>query len=310
MSEARRKVRGIILVITGIIVSLLVLRFFLILFQADRSNAIVGLILGPSDLLVSPFRDFINPGILPTFDLATILGVVVYAVAGILISEIITGFMYEDPLDIVDNVVDGIFKVIEFFLIVRIVLKLFGMSAAGASFVATIYSATDWTVGILPPINVLSGVLEISTVIVLIIVVVIDVAMEGMIASLKSKLKESKAKAEVKATAKAESAPSPAPSPAPTPAPQNITINVPMPPPQAVVPQNVHINVPAPIQTAPTPEKQVITVQPSPAPALPMPQMPGAAATPQPTAPTQPPAPQMPTTEIVHDTRPMGPLEG
>lgn len=234
MTEFRNRIRNIILAIAGAIIAVLLLRFFLHLFAANSGNALVDAIDQITNPLVAPFVG-INP-INTSFniDFPVIAAIVVYMTAAILISEFITGFIQDSFREIVLNVVDAIFKLIEFFLVTRLVLRIFGFSASAGPFVNTIYSNTNWTQGILPTVDILNGSLEFSTIAVIVIVVIVDLATEGLIHALfpdKPKL---------------TSAPAPA-APAPTPiAPPPTPVVVTPPPASPAPPQNITINVPVP----------------------------------------------------------------
>lgn len=261
MEQARTRVRAIILALTGVIVTLLVIRFILIFVGADQTHFLVKLVLDVSYIFVYPFISFGYGGLLSSVDANALIAILIYVVLGILVSEIITAFLQEDPNQIVIEFIDAVFKVIEFLLISRIILMLFGIQAGVGMFVQQVYALTAWSTGILPSRDFLSGQLEISSIIVLIIVVLIDIATEGFLSAVTKRLhemRESKPKESKPEPAKATAvaaAPSPAPvvvTPPPA-APQNITINVPIP----VVPQQ---------PAAPTVEKQIINVQAPPPP--------------------------------------------
>lgn len=266
MEQARTKVRAIVLAITGGILALLVIRFILIFLAANQTQFLVKLVLDISGIFVSPFQSFQIGGVTSGIDANTLLAMVVYVVLGILISEVITGFMQESVWGIFLEISDTVFKVIEFLLICRIVLKLFAIKPGTGIFVDTIYNTTIWSTGILPYREVLGGILEVSTIIVLVIVVFADLAAEALFTALRERWtemqekREARAKVEVKKEVEVKEArsegSSPAPAPVvvqtPPPAPQNITINVPMPPPappatpaeRQVI--NVHVPVPTP----------------------------------------------------------------
>lgn len=265
MEQARTRVRAIILALTGVIVTLLVIRFILIFVGADQTHFLVKLVLDVSYIFVYPFISFGYGGLLSSVDANALIAILIYVILGILVSEIITAFLQEDPNQIVIEFIDAVFKVIEFLLISRIILKLFGIQAGVGIFVQQVYALSAWSTGILPSREFLSGELEISSIIVLIIVVLIDIATEGFLSAVTKRLGEMR-------TSKPKDSPEPepakqsvsvAPAAAPSPAPVVVT-----PPPAA--PQNITINVPIPVvpqqPAAPRVEKQIINVQAPPAP--------------------------------------------
>jgi len=243
MSELRVRVRAIILGLAGVLVALVVVRFFLILLGANASQPIVGLFLSLTSPLVMPFAEFNSLIVAPAIELASIVALMAIIVLGILVSEIVTAFMYEDVADIFLNIIDAVFKVLESLLILRLVLRLLGVAAGTGWFVANIYGATNWASGIFPAIPVFSGALELSTLAVLIIVAVVDFTTEGVISSLREKKSDKPAASKLSSsttTTVTQVRPS-----APPPMQQHITINVP-------VPQ----------QQQPRVERQIINVQP------------------------------------------------
>lgn len=254
MDQVRTKVRAIILAITGFILALLVIRFILIFVGADRSNFLVSLLLSVSGFFVNPVTTFAEVTAPSGVDGNAIMAMVIYTVLGILISEIVTSFLYDHAWDVLVQIIDAIFKVLEFLLVTRIALKLFGIKIGTSVFVGQIYGLTDWSQGLIPSRPFLNGQVEISSLLVLIILVIIDFATESVMAALRKRILEwEKTRMESKPKPAAPAAVTPPPQPVVInhqPAPQNITINVPMPPAPAAPQQNV--------------EKQIINVHPVP----------------------------------------------
>ena len=92
MKDIRNKVRAFILAITGLLVTLLVVRVILLFVGANQSHPLVSLVLGLTDLFVQPLF-YVAPGeIVATVDLNSVLAIVIYAILGILISEFVTAF--------------------------------------------------------------------------------------------------------------------------------------------------------------------------------------------------------------------------
>lgn len=251
MKDIRNKVRAFILAITGLLVTLLVVRVILLFVGANQSHPLVSLVLGLTDLFVQPLF-YVAPGeIIAGVDLNSVLAIVIYAVLGILISEFVTAFLQDSAWEIFIQIQDAFFKVVEFILMVRIVLKIFGITSSAGPFVGQVYSLTEWSQGIIPSPNFLSGYLELSTIIVLIVVVAIDLAMESVIKSISQKLAEKRQNSQQRETKPAaqtvvvNAAPA-APAVTPVQQPQNITINVPLPPQQPAAPEKQVINVISP----------------------------------------------------------------
>jgi hypothetical protein len=174
-----------------------------------------------------------------------VIAIIVYAVLGILVSEFVTAFLQDSPWEIFIQIQDAVFKVIEFLLVVRITLKLFAISSAAGPFVGQVYSLTEWSQGIIPSHNFLSGYLDVSPIIILVVIVAIDMALESVISSLsaRSAARKREPKSESKGSSQNVTVSAVPAKPAPTVSPQNITINVPMPAPHVGAAEKQVINV-------------------------------------------------------------------
>lgn len=249
MEALRKRFRQVVLAITALIITLLLVRITLLLIGTARTHTVVQAILSLTGPLVAPFSGFDLLFEITGFDLSALVAIVVYAIMAILIVEVFTAFMYDKIEDIIINVVDGLFKWIEFLLVCRIVFALAAINPQINWFVQLIYTATNWSTGLVNNVRFVGGFLEISTMIVLVVVVAIDLATEGILKSLFTRSKkESAAPKEEKPVEVKVEAPKPVVVQAPVaqPVPQNITINVPVP------------VMPNPAQPRPT----VVTVQP------------------------------------------------
>lgn len=257
MDQLRTRVRAIILALTGVIVTLLLIRFILIFVAADQTHFLVKLVLDVSYIFVYPFISFGYGGVLSSIDANALIAMLIYVVLGILISEVVTAFMQDDPNEIIIQFIDAVFKIVEFLLISRIILKIFNIQPGAGMFVQQVYTLSEWSSGILPSRDLLGGKLEISAIIVLIIVVLIDIATEGFLSAVAKRLREARAD-RVKESKPAETVKVTAPAAAPAPAPVVIA-------PPAAAPQNITINVPIPVAPqqpqAPRVERQIINVQ-------------------------------------------------
>jgi len=186
--KLRSKVRAIILSFTGFIVFLIILRFFFDLLLVNKNNFFIGFIYTVTDLLISPFKGLIlinlqiAGGSVVNFD--ALFSIVFYVVIGIAASEVITAFLYEKFQDVVVNFIDGIFKFIEFFILLRIILNLFRYTSAQAvpGIMASIINLTNWTSGILPDIPVPGlGFIDLSALCILVVIIIIDVFSEKIL---------------------------------------------------------------------------------------------------------------------------------
>lgn len=234
----RTQIRSVIFAIAGFIIILIFFRLALEMLGASRSG-LLEIIYSLSDFFINPF---IGTIILPensSFRIVNVDAIVamgVYLLGSFALSEILTAFLYEKFDEIVQNVVDGILKVIEFLLFLRIMFDLFGVILRSdiPDFVRTIYSLTEWAQGILLPIQIGSMKFNISTVIVLIIVIILDLFCERFIASIFKNFNQGFTT--VTTTVREVKIPAP-----------RINIHLPRLP-RREVPQNTTINIPVPSQ--------------------------------------------------------------
>lgn len=241
MTEIRSRVRAVIFGITGVIAAFLIFRIGLDLVGASSANSFVKFLFDISDFLMSPFSGLVEVGITGVqarlnFDAILALGV--YVTSAIIFAEIVTAFLYDNVEDIVQNIVDGIFKFLEFILFLRIIFELFALTSRSVipDFVNTIYGLTSWTQGILFDVPLGEGALDLSSIVVLVIIVILDITTEKLIRSIfEQRRKRIKVRQTVKKEKNLQELTQPivvnqAPAPAAAPQ-QNITINLPMPQP-------------------------------------------------------------------------------
>lgn len=252
MNEIRSRVRAIIFGITGIIVAFLIFRIGLDLIGASTTNAFVKIIFDISNYFITPFIGLIEvqvSGIPSRLNFDAILALGVYVTFAIIFAEIVTAFLYDNVEDILQNIVDGIFKFLEFILFLRIIFELFALTSRAVlpQFVNTIYSLTNWTRGILFDIKIGEGFLDLSAVIVLIIIVTLDITTENLIRNFFEQRRKIIKIRETKRTER---------SIAELTQPQQVVVNQPTPQPIIVQPQqqvqqpipqqNITINLPMP----------------------------------------------------------------
>lgn len=255
MKELRVTVRNIILGATFILALMLLFRFVLILVGASGAHFVSGFIYNLTAPLMQPLEGFnwvLVAGF--TFDFTVLIAVVFYITLGILISSFVTAFIDDDPLKIAMEVIDSIFKFIEFLLLVRFILRVFAVFYNQSPLSNSVYDLTAWAPGLLPDIQFGNGVIELSTLLILVIVIAIDLGFENFF----EKYVEPRIQAPKPKPAAAPSAPAPVVISAPqpqvvmAPAPQPIIMQQPAP--QMIMqgsaqprqPQNIVINVPMP----------------------------------------------------------------
>lgn len=217
MEATRVTVRNLILGFTGVLISLLIIRLFLLVLGANSSQFLIQILYGFTELFVSPFT-----GIIPSVDIvasmavSTFVAIVAYIVFALILSDFITSFIDDDILQILGNLFDSCLKILEFLLVARITMKFFAI-ASGGWFIDTVYNSTNWVKGILPSFSVGRGEVELSAVVAFVIVVVLDVTLESLLRGYRKSAETSKAtKVVVKSS----------PPPPTTAQPNNITINL------------------------------------------------------------------------------------
>lgn len=251
MEEIRSKVRNIVLAITGFIVVLLSIRFVLVLLGVEASNDLIKIVFSVTYFFVQPFVNIDEIlGSSSSFEVSTIVAIVCTLVMGLLFAELITAFLYDKLSDIVLNVVDALFKLMEFILICRILLKIFGISENTSPLIAQIYRTTDWTSGSLVSPKIFNGEIDLSAIVALIIIVVIDLFTETVVHNFQ--LRREKIKAAKAASKQSQ------------PAQTTVNVQAPVAPPQPITqnPQHITINVPVPVQQNMPSSRQIINVVP------------------------------------------------
>jgi hypothetical protein len=228
MESARDNIRRIIFAITSILVVALAIRFVLTILTAASGHFLTQIVFDITDPLVWPFAGMFGAASLGIIGAVMEISVtlIFYIFIGIFLASIINSFLQDDFGKVILEIIDTLFKLLEFILIARLVLRLFGI-AATTPFVAFIYTNTNWVGGLLPTYDILGGVLEFSTLFILVVVVIIDVIMEGMVEGMQKNAKpKSEGSTKVMApqtTVIRERVQRVAPA-----QPQNITINIPM----------------------------------------------------------------------------------
>lgn len=249
MDKTRRNIRRVVFGLTSIVVLILALRFFLLLLNAARSHFVTELIIDLSEPLVEPFTGtFAGTGFGSLIvSMEIIVAMVFFIFAGIFIAGTITAFIQEKVGRIFVEIIDIIFKVLEFILLARLVFKIFGIEG-DSSFLNLIFSSTEWVAGLLPTVDVLGGSLEFSTLFILVAIVILDLVTEGVFEEMMKEDKKPTAEIQLRQPTYIQERPA---APAPQAPPQNITINVPTqftpppaPQPRQANPQVINIHAP------------------------------------------------------------------
>lgn len=194
MEEFRSRVRKLMYALGAIPLVLILLRFLLFLFGADYTGGIVKLIYDAGGLFVIPFKGLVVDVVRGSagVEFTAIVAIVAWIGIIIVITELVTSFMYERLGEIMVNLIDVLFKFVEFFLLVRLLSRFFGIKSGANELLDVIYAIAGVVYepfsGIAPGIQVgSSGILELSTLIALIIVGVVDYVSDGILTNLIAK---------------------------------------------------------------------------------------------------------------------------
>lgn len=179
----------------SVIVAIIIVRILLKLLGANEVSQFAVFWYDLSSYFVGVFGG-IYPVIAPDasnliFETHSVVAVIVYTLLAGILSKSLTSISATSTINRVKEVLDVIFKVIEFFLGFRFILKLTGASET-ADFVQFIYSASSIVykpfTGLLPTYEFgadATFLLEISTLIAIVVVIIFDVLSDILISTLK-----------------------------------------------------------------------------------------------------------------------------
>jgi len=179
----------------SVIVAIIIVRILLKLLGANEVSQFAVFWYDLSSYFVGVFEG-IYPVIAPDasnliFETHSVVAVIVYTLLAGILSKSLTSISATSTINRVKEVLDVIFKVIEFFLGFRFILKLTGASET-ADFVQFIYSASSIVykpfTGLLPTYEFGADstfLLEISTLIAIVVVIIFDVLSDILISTLK-----------------------------------------------------------------------------------------------------------------------------
>lgn len=179
MKQIRDTVRNIILVGTGFILVFIVLRFFLDLFSSNN-NGIVKVIRDISNIFIEPFSNIVSSGPASNFNGDALIAFVFWLVIGFIVAGIFTSFLYENIEDIVLNIIDALFKLVELLIFLRIIFDFFQINPNG-QFTKVIYQLTNWADVNIIQTDILDGRLNFNLIIVLVIIIIFDLLIESVI---------------------------------------------------------------------------------------------------------------------------------
>ncbi len=185
LPDIRGRIRAVIFLIVSFIVLFFILRILFQYFELENQG-LIGLIYSISDFFLSPFNGLVSipfDGFLQKINFDCVIGMIIYSIFSIAISELITSFFFETFKDVFQNFLDALYKIVEAFLFLRIVLELFGIGVTTNSpaIITIIYSTTEWSQGNLFEISFLNGSIDLSAILVLVIVIILDIYTERIV---------------------------------------------------------------------------------------------------------------------------------
>jgi hypothetical protein len=190
LRKLRRLFYAIVYGIFGVILGIILIRIILRLIGASESASFVKFWYTFSDGFLSMFKGIYpdlntNTGIL-YIEVYAVIGMIFYLLLALIFSKALTSVLAVHPMNILKNIIDVLFKVLEATLILRFIFKMTGASTT-SSFVDFIYKLSSFIyqpfAGILPAISVkeLNLVFETSTLIAIIVIIIFDIITEGII---------------------------------------------------------------------------------------------------------------------------------
>lgn len=184
-------VRSFVYGISGLIVTVIVIRIFFRAIGANSDAAFVEFWYNFSDIFVSGFRGSyanIASGAL-VVEVFSLLAVVFYLAVAFLFYICLSAIFEKNQVKVLKNIIDALFKVVEFFLFARFLLKVTGALTL-SPFVRFMYDISSIVyepfAGILPSVHIPAYNInfETSTLIAIVIIVAFDFITEGIIDSI------------------------------------------------------------------------------------------------------------------------------
>lgn len=264
MFEAQNKIRTIIYSIFAVIIGFVLIRVLLKLVGVNPNNEFADFWYTFSDVFVEPWA-IIYPNIISgkmIIEIYSIIAILFYIIISVVLSKSASSPFEDTRKQAIVEIVDSMFKVVEFLLITRFIFKLTAASTS-AAFVRLIYDLS-WIVyepfaTLMPAINFEGARFEISTLIALIIIIVLDLVTEQLLFSILDAIFPMKKKP-IQPVQTVQQPPQQIIHHYP----QNVPAS-PLPVAQTTQPQNININLPPqPGQTTYVDRRQV-NVQPKPA---------------------------------------------
>lgn len=179
MGAIRDLLRNIIFFVFGLIIFILALRF---LFDIVGISDSLGWFVSFSDTFIDPFRNIV--GRLDfgtrTLDLTVLFSIFSYLMLATLLEQLLLAFFYEDLRIIFIEIVVSVFKLIEYLVLYRIVIRLGDMDGI-SSLKSDIYRWSDIFVSplnFIPSLRVGAFEIDFAAITILVLVVILDILIE------------------------------------------------------------------------------------------------------------------------------------
>lgn len=199
MADIRQKLRIFIIGLFGVVMALIFIRLFLVVIGANEESSFVEFW---NEGLTKPFVDpflFVYPnwefGSI-VFESASVLALFVYLIGALLVAKFITSFIDDDPKRILVRIVDTLFKIVEFLLLFRFLLRVTNASESGG-FTDFIYNLSflvyEPFIDVMPTLRFGDRdqfVFETSTLVAIVVVVILDLITESIIYNVFGKPEE------------------------------------------------------------------------------------------------------------------------
>lgn len=191
IDDIRTKVRNLVYGFFAILIIIVLIRIFFTLIDANASAPVTRFWFNViSKPLVAPFQDIYPQWLLNTIriEYSALLAVVVLFLSSLIFAKLATFFLENKIYKVFVNLIDLLFKVIEFVLIFRFIFVL--SAAKFVNFGSFIHSLSapfyEPFKSILPTIPIGSGghAIELSIVIALVLFIIFDIVTESIFKSL------------------------------------------------------------------------------------------------------------------------------
>lgn len=196
LQQIRKTVSLVVYGLISLVIGSIIVRIFLLVIGANVQSGFGRFIIDVTRTFVGPFE-----GIYPSINISngkfeieifSVIALIVYVLIAYLIQKSINSVINTDFAEILSNILDSIFKILEFILITRFLLKLTGASEV-SQFVRIIFEASNVFYEpfrlLMPGANFtipsLNLVFETSTLIAIIIIIIFDSVSEGFIMQMK-----------------------------------------------------------------------------------------------------------------------------